>query len=295
MHATLAVQGLQGEDLGTLTSQMVAAENQNHAIEAKLQYQTGDIGVGDGLAVFRMEEGWRWLGSEDASRVLTHWGNPVIQPPLGMVFPAENTATNGWGVLVRFEEDGWVEDDEADEIDCDALLAEMQANTLQESGDRVAAGYDSVALVGWADAPHYDANTHKLHWAKDLQFGGEDTRTLNYDLRALARRGVLTMNAVAGMRDLEAVRSRMAGLVDRVEFQEGHGYDDFGPGMDRIAAYGIGALIAGKLSAKKGLLKVLFGLLLAGKKFTVFAFVAVLAFGQRIFWFLFGQSSPVED
>ena len=103
------------------------------------------------------------------------------------------------------------------------------------------------------------------------------------------------MNAVAGMEDLEAVRSGMAGLVDRVEFQEGHRYEDFDPGMDRIAAYGIGALIAGKLSAKTGLLKVLFGLLLAGKKFTVFALVAVLAFGQRIFWFLFGQSSPVED
>ncbi|MGH9940273.1 MAG: DUF2167 domain-containing protein, partial [Blastocatellia bacterium] len=42
-----------------------------------------------------------------------------------------------------------------------------------------------------------------------------------------------------------------------VEFNEGHRYGDYVAGVDKVAAYGIGGLIAGKLAAKAGLFKLL--------------------------------------
>ena len=55
----------------------------------------------------------------------------------------------------------------------------------------------------------------------------------------------------------------------------GNTYADFNPSIDKVAAYGIGALIAGKVAAKAGLLKGLIALLLASKKLLVVAAIAI--------------------
>lgn len=80
-----------------------------------------------------------------------------------------------------------------------------------------------------------------LYWAKDLKFGDHPDHTLNYDLRALDRHGVLSLNAVAGMGQLGAVEKDIQQVLGFVEFNQGHRYEDFKPGVDKVAAYGIGA------------------------------------------------------
>ena len=86
---------------------------------------------------------------------------------------------------------------------------------------RVDAGYEPIELVGWATPPRYDSRTHKLYWAKELKFGDSDENTLNYNIRILGRRGVLVLNAVAGMSQLALVQSGM---------QRGAGHHRFQPG-----------------------------------------------------------------
>lgn len=54
-------------------------------------------------------------------------------------------------------------------------------------------------------------------------------------------------------------------------------YADFNPDIDEVAAYGVGALIAGKVAAKAGLFKGLIALLLASKKLLVIAGIALFA------------------
>lgn len=63
---------------------------------------------------------------------------------------------------------------------------------------------------------------------------------------------------------------------------EGHRYGDYVAGMDKVAAYGIGGLIAGKLAAKAGLFKLL--LVFAAKfwKLLVVAAVAIGAFVKKL-------------
>lgn len=250
--------------------------------EASLNYQQGDITIADGVATLHVSDGYRYLGPDDAARLLTEgWGNPPGGRTLGMLFPADVSplSEEGWGVVITFDEDGYVDDEEAAEIDYASLLREMREGMAEENEERERLGYETLTLVGWAAPPRYDSAANKLYWAKELHFSGSEGNTLNYNIRALGRRGVLVLNAVASMDQLEPIEADMRNVLDLVEFNPGHRYADYVPGTDKVAAYGIGALIAGKVAAKAGLFKVILAGLVAMKKFVI---IAVLGIGAVI-------------
>jgi uncharacterized membrane-anchored protein len=188
-----------------------------------------------------------------------------------------------WAVVVQYQDDGYVSDDDAKDMDYAALLKDMQSDVSDENTERRESGYSSVELVDWAEPPHYDASTHKLYWAKRLAFEGQDEETLNYDIRILGRRGVLVLSAVGSIAQLEAIRGGMQDVLGSVEFNPGHRYADFDPKADRVAAYGIGALIAGGMAAKAGLFAKLGALVLAFKKVIFIGLAGLVAVIGRLF------------
>ena len=253
---------------------------------ASIEYRTGEVKVGDGLAVFRVPDAFRFIGPKDAEKVLRLWGNPPGDtPPLGMLFPKGATplTEDTWAVVIEYEDSGYVKDDDADQIDYAALLRKMQEGTRAANKERTKQGYESIALVGWAAPPRYDQATHKMYWAKELEFGGQAEHTLNYNIRILGRRGVLVLNAVSGMTQLKDIEAATPGLLAMVDFQEGHRYVDFDPSKDKYAAYGLAALVAGGVAAKAGLLKGLIAAIIAAKKLIIVGFVALGAFIKRFF------------
>jgi len=225
--------------------------------EASLTYQTGKITLPGGKATLNVPEDYYYLSPQDTKRVLEEaWGNPEGEPMLGMLFPQEYRVLDSasWGVTIEYAEDGYVSDEDAEDIDYDDLLKEMKSDTAEESEWRLEQGYSSIELVGWAEQPYYDANTHKLYWAKELIFGGNEAHTLNYNVRALGRQGYLVMNFIANMGQLEEVNAARDEVLAMVSFNDGHKYSEFDPDIDKVAAYGIGGLIAGKVLAKTGFL-----------------------------------------
>lgn len=249
--------------------------------------QSGTVAVGDGLATLELPDELEFYGPEDTEIILTKiWSNPPGSEALGMIFPSalHPEDDEAWGVIISYEEDGYVDDDDAENIDYEELLEEMQQSTTEGNDERTELGYDPVTLVGWAARPHYDKAAHKLYWAKNLKFGADaGENTLNYNIRVLGRRGVLVMNAVASMSQLNHIENEMNSVMAVVTFNDGNRYEDFNPELDEVAAYGIGALIAGKVAAKVGLFKGLIALLIAGKKFVVVGAVALLALLRKIF------------
>jgi uncharacterized membrane-anchored protein len=234
-----------------------------------------------------MPQNFRYLDPEQSETVLVKlWENPPSQEKtLGMIFPAELSPADpdSWGVIITCVEDGYVKDDEAASINYNDLLKEMQEGMREANPDRVKQGYKSLELVGWAAPPHYDKDSHKLYWAQELSVADIPMHTLNYDVRALGRRGVLSLNAIASMEQLQAIEKDLRQVIGFVEFDEGHRYGDYVAGVDKVAAYGIGALIAGKILAKVGLFKLIIGALIAGKKFVIMALVALGAFLKKLF------------
>lgn len=268
----------------------IQADSQTPAqFDASLRYQTGTISVKDGLATIKLPESYRFLGRDDSRRLLViAWGNPASSADdvLGMLIPTgiSPVSAAGWGIIITYEEEGYVSDKDAATLDFGALMRQMQKEADEDSKARVKQGYESVRLIGWAEPPHYDSVTHKLYWAKELEFGGDSvSHTLNYNIRILGRRGVLVLNAVSGMPQLPAIRSETASLLGAIEFNEGHRYADYLPGKDKAAEYGIAGLIAGAVAAKAGIFKMIWVGLLAMKKLVV---VGVAAAGAAVKRFL---------
>jgi uncharacterized membrane-anchored protein len=262
------------------------AVDQAAKLEASLTYQTGEIKLADGLATLRLPADFRYLDQAQTKRLLEEgWGNPDGGGTLGMIVPTATSpmSDNGWGVIVTYEENGYVSDKDADSINYDDLLKDMQASVKADNEERQKSGYGSIELVGWAERPSYDKATHKMYWAKDLRFDGADQHTLNYNIRVLGRHGVLVLNAVAGMSQLAAIKSDMQKVIAFTDFNPGHSYTDFDSKTDKVASYGLAALVAGGIAAKTGLLTKLLAMLIAAKKLVALAIAGIAAFFSKLF------------
>ncbi|MEY3213419.1 MAG: hypothetical protein RIT28_3900 [Pseudomonadota bacterium] len=254
------------------------------ALESSLTYRQGDISLAQGRVTLSVPSDFRYLGPADADKVLVAWGNPPSGGGEGLLLPADigPFETESWAVILTYTEDGHVEDDDASEIDYDELLEEMREEIADNREARLKAGYGTVELLGWAEAPRYDPVGRRLYWAKHLRFN-ETAESINYDVRVLGRRGVLSMSAVASPAQLALVKVAMEQVLTFAEFNDGHRYADFDPDLDEVAAYGIGALVAGKLATKAGLFKGLLAILVAGKKAIPLALVALAAGLKNLF------------
>lgn len=243
---------------------MLTAEDRQ--IVDQLELHQGKVKTSDGMAELEVPEGYYFLDAADAQLVLEQmWGNPPDPSITGMIFPREGWAWSGaWGAPISYDPMGYVSDEDADSYDYDEMLGAMKADTADSNEWRVQNGYERITLVGWAEPPHYDKGTKELYWAKHLQFEGAEGDTLNYDIRELGRKGVLIVSFIAGMEQLAEVKKAAPDVLKMVSFTEGNRYADFQPGVDTVAAVGIGGLIAGKVAAKTGLLVLLLAFLKKG-------------------------------
>ena len=274
LAATLFTQHALGqaaeESMSTEEAEYVARAQ---ALWESLSPQKGEIVLPGGFATIDVPDRYFYLNPTDTATVLEDvWGNPPGGTTLGMLMPQQYTAfdNNSWAVTIEYVEDGYVSDEDAHEIDYSDLLEKMQKETRQSSKARAEAGYGTVELVGWAESPHYSSSDKHMYWAKELLFNEED-RVLNYDIRALGRKGVLSMTFIAATEQLGEINGARDEILAMATFNEGFRYEDYNPGTDKLAAYGLGALVAGAVAKKTGLLV---ALLLFLKKFGIVILVA---------------------
>lgn len=245
--------------------------------------QQGQIFLDESGAVLNVPENFYYLNSTDARTVLEDmWGNPPGEDTLGMLFPSEYRPydDNAWGVDIAYVEEGHVNDEDADSIDYDDLLSDMQDSLEDENALRREQDYPTIELVGWAETPHYDATQHQLYWAKQLRFEDTEGDTLNYNIRKLGREGFLQLNFIASMESLPEINQRLDQVLAIPSFTEGSRYADYNPDTDHLAAYGIGGLIAGKVLAKTGFFAIA---LLFLKKFWFVALAGLFGLGKMLF------------
>ena len=257
------------------------------SINRTLTYSTGKIKPEGGHVMLNIPEGFKYLGKDQSKFVLTKlWGNPETssEEVIGMIFP-QNSGPFGdssYAFVITYSEIGYVKDEDAGKINYDELLKNIQEDEKAENEKRVKAGYEAVHLIGWAQKPYYDSQRKTLHWAKELKFGEEEgPNTLNYEIRILGRKGMLSLNAVGKMYDLPLVNKDISKVLSVASFTEGNSYFDFDPKIDNVAAWTIGGLVAGKLLAKAGLFAIIMKFLAPLWKFIVLAFVGLGAWFKR--------------
>jgi len=249
--------------------------------EPRIQFHPihGTVILGNNLARLKVPDTFDYLDPKESEVMLTKvWGNPEGAGTLGMLVPSGEAvdAENGWGVVITYDDDGHVSDEDAGKIDYDVLIQDMRKHVEAVNAQRTGRGFTSVSLVGWAVKPRYDAAARKLYWARELAFGKGDQHTLNYNIRVLGKEGVLHLNAVSGMPQMARIEKLMPTVLDCVEFQPGSRYGDFNASTGRRATYGIAGLVAGKGALKVGFFKGIWVMLLAAKKFVVVVFVVAV-------------------
>ncbi len=225
------------------------------SINNSFTYQYGKISLQDGLAEINVPDGYKFLDAKQSEYVLSDlWGNPPSEV-LGLLLPKDITPIDEnftYAVEITYSDEGFINDEDAKNLDYSDLLKEMQEDTNAYNPERKKQGYATIDLLDWASTPFYDADNKKLHWAKELKFEGENTNTLNYNIRVLGREGYLTLNAIGTIDILPLFKKDVDNILTSVSFSKGNTYSDFNPNIDKVAAYGIGGLIAGKVLAKAG-------------------------------------------
>ncbi|CAL2080704.1 DUF2167 domain-containing protein [Tenacibaculum sp. 190524A02b] len=253
------------------------------SINNSFTYQHGKINLLDGVAEINVPKGYKFLNAKQSKFVLTDlWGNPPSEV-LGMLFPEDITPLSenfSYAVEITYSDEGYINDEDAKDLNYEDLLEQMQDDANKGNEERSKLGYPAIELVGWASQPFYDATNKKLHWAKELKFEGEEINTLNYNIRVLGRKGYLNLNAIGTIDVLPNFNKDVNQVLQSVSFTQGNTYADFNPEIDKVAAYGIGGLIAGKILTKVGF----FALLLKFWKFIAIAIIgAFTAFKNKIF------------
>lgn len=261
------------------------------SINNSMKWETGKLSISNGDINLSIPPGYRFLNAEQSRYVLEElWGNLKDSSILGMVFPINKGPIDDstFAFVVTFEQMGYVKDDDADDINYDDLLKSLREENVTSNAERVKQGLATFTLVGWAQPPYYDKTNKVLHWAKEYKVEGSESNTLNYDIRILGRKGVLSFNAVGGMEQLPIVKKDISDILKMASFTEGNKYSDFDPKIDEVAAWTIGGLVAGKVLAKVGLWAVF-------AKFFKFILIGVVAAGGAIWRFITGRKKKEEE
>ena len=272
------------QDQGEAEAQPEAAAPTEQDVLPEFKYSTGDVVLPNKVATLHLGEKYHYLAPEEANKLLQIWGNPPDEVTQGAILPADVNplGEGGWAVFLTYTDDGHIDDSDANEIDYDDLLKDMKEGVEDSNEARKQAGYQEMHLIKWAEPPRYDAAGKRLYWAKEIA-SADNFHSLNYDVRVLGREGVLSMEAVAPMDLIEQVRSDMRPMLEVAEFNEGYRYAEFNAKTDRMAEYGLGALIAGGVAAKLGLFGKLFAILLAAKKAIILGLIAIGGWIAKLF------------
>jgi uncharacterized membrane-anchored protein len=253
------------------------------AVSVRGQEQTTDIrwqagpsvgSLGD-IAQIKVPEGFRFTGQAGTRTFLELTQNPTNGSELGILLP-ESVEAGRWFVVFDFNSIGYVKDDEKDKLDADDMIASIREGTEAANEERKRRGWATMSIVGWRTPPFYDTRTNNLTWA--ITGSGEDGNVVNYSVRLLGRRGVMNVDLVLSPEEVDAVVPAFEKVLGGFTFKPGSRYAEFVQG-DKVAAYGLTALVAGGAGAalaKSGLLGKLW-------KAIVLGVVALIAAIKKLF------------
>jgi uncharacterized membrane-anchored protein len=259
----------------------VAAEpptpDQRHAAIAALPWSPGPVGVDVGSrARLQLPKGQAFLTERDSAKFLEMTGN--LPEPGESILMADR-----WWAALDFADVGFVKDDE--KLDADELLKQLKSADEPGNAERKKLGMAALYTDGWVVPPHYDAQTRHLEFGLKLHAEGSNETIINYTVRLLGRTGYENVVLVSAPETLDADVQALKATLAAFDFNSGEKYSEFKQG-DRIAEFGLGALVVGGAAAalvKTGFWKTILVALAAGWKLVVGVGVALLAGIGRLF------------
>ena len=89
--------------------------------------------------------------------------------------------------------------------------------------------------------------------AKHKDDGAQSDPTVNYNTYALGREGYITLDLITQQSQVPKDKGAVLALLNNIDYVEGKRYADFNSSTDKVAEYGLAALVAGVAAKKLGL------------------------------------------
>ena len=166
----------------------------------------------------------------------------------------------------KFNNDGYVKLDDWKDLKPDDLIRQKKENANINNEKRREIGVDLVENVEWIEYPSLDYNSNSVSYSFKVSWS-DGSQNMNKFLIILGRNGFSEFEIVSTYgieEEFKAARELSYFLQNNFRYNPQFEYKDYKPG-DKVAAYGIAALVATSLGVK-GLAKA-GGILVALKKF----------------------------
>jgi uncharacterized membrane-anchored protein len=254
-------------------------ETDDESSLSKIQWAYGPTKVAlKTLAEVQIPEGFRFTGPQGTQDLLEAMGNPTSGTELGFLAPTSMV----WFVVFRFSDVGYVKDDDKSALDASKLLKSIQEGTEEANKIRHRMGSAPLHITGWEVPPRYNEQTHNLEWA--VRGESEGDLIVNYNTRLLGRKGVMEVKLVVDPAKLATATPEYQSLITGFSYRSGERYAEYRQG-DKLAQYGLAALITGGAAAvaiKTGLLGSLVLFVKKAWKLVVLAVVGIGAWLRRL-------------
>ena len=233
-----------------------------------------------------------------ANAMMREAGNATDPNRYGLILPEsenEDGDTN-WIVDLTFTDSGYIKDDDAKEWDVEAMLEQLKEGTEEQNKERASRNIPEIETRGWVEKPQYDAKTHRLIWSIDVLNKNEPdpNPTINYNTFQLGREGYIELTMIADLKSIDQYKPIVQELLGNIEFNEGKRYSDFNAATDKVAEYGLAALVGGIAAKKLGLLALAGALLAKFGKLIIFGAVAAGALFKGL-WRKKDKNKPNEE
>ncbi len=242
-------------------------------------------------ASLQLPAGYVYIPVKEGKAVMDRMGNQTDERFLGLILP-ESEAT--WFVTLDYEPAGYIKDDDAKHWDADELLQSLKDGTEAANEHRQQMGIAPIEVTRWVEVPAYEESTHRLIWAAEARDkgGASQDPTINYNTYVLGREGYVSLNLITAASAIETDKKAAHELLSAIDFNSGKRYADFNSSTDKVAAYGLAALVGGVAAKKLGLLAVVGAFLLKFAKLIIFGVVAA---GGAVMKFFKSKSAATES
>jgi uncharacterized membrane-anchored protein len=222
-----------------------------------------------------------FIPATEANRIMVAMGNQSAPSRYGLI--VSRKAGTRWIVDLTWTKEGYVRDGDAAEWKPDALLESLKEGTEAGNTERQARGLPALDVVGWVEPPAYNAATHRLVWSLALRERGGDPnlpQTINYNTYALGREGYFSLDLITGSDTVATDKQVATELLAALNYVPGKRYEDFNESTDKVAAYGLAALVGVVAAKKLGLIALVGAFMVKAWKLVAIA-IAVGAAGIR--------------
>ncbi|MBK1792334.1 DUF2167 domain-containing protein [Persicirhabdus sediminis] len=265
------------------TNSSSSPQNDRARLLNKFAWQRDGIGHLGEWSKVRYTSGYLFLDGKEAKKFMKEIDN-LPGNPVGLLAPS----SLDWFVIFDYEPCGYVNDDDQGELDADALLKALKADDKRANAQRRSMGIRELYTESWALKPSYNAQTNNLEWAVILR-SPDGEKSINYMTKLLGRDGIMHLTLVCYPEELNSLRSDYQKIIAGHRYNAGKSYQEYTKG-DKLAGYGLSALVAGGAiygASKLGLLGQIGLLFKKGIKLIIVGVIAVAAFFKRL---VFGRS-----